>query len=416
MIDDSSGSTNRSARAGLLAPLGRLCARRPWLVIAAVALVTAVVSPFMARMRIETNLARLLPEDDPGRQATATVDREFGGSDIAVVIVEPGDVFQPQVLEALDSLAGAIAGIPGVTEVQSLTTLQDVSGQGDDVLIRAVVESIPHDAAAMRSLRESVLADKRYRGVLVSADGGSALLVARLAPVTDPAVTARELERVVQASSLGPVSSMAGSAVQMMYVQDWLMSDLVRLLPVVVLVLVLVLALMFRQRLRCPAAAFGRAARAGLDDGAGRRLRPAVDPADGVAAAGAGLGGQRLRHPHRRALEPRAQAGQKRARGGGHRGRQNGSARVHGNGHDRGRVRVQRVHAHRGNPRLRDILQRRGVAVVRAGRDLHPGGARAAAGARRRVESRRSIGRAQGAGPAQGSERAGEAGAVLSLQ
>ncbi|MFO7650210.1 MAG: MMPL family transporter [bacterium] len=247
MIDDSSGSTNQSARAGLLAPLGRLCARRPWLVIAAVVLVTAVVSPFIARMRIETNLARLLPEDDPGRQATATVDREFGGSDIAVVIVEPGDVFRPQVLEALDSLAGAIAGIPGVTEVQSLTTLQDVSGQGDDVLIRAVVESIPHDAAAMRSLRESVLADKRYRGVLVSADGGSALLVARLAPVNDPAVTARELERVVQASSLGPVSSMAGSAVQMMYVQDWLMSDLVRLLPVVVLVLVLVLALMFRS-------------------------------------------------------------------------------------------------------------------------------------------------------------------------
>lgn len=246
MIDDSAKLTNRSERAGLLAPLGRLCARRSWLVIAVVALVTASVAPFAARMRVETNLARLLPEDDPGRQATATVDREFGGSDIAVVIVEPGDVFRPEVLEALDSLAGAIAGIPGVTEVQSLTTLQDVSGQGDDVLIRAVVESIPHDPAAMRSLRESVLADKRYRGVLVSADGGSALLVARLAPVNDPAVTARELERVVQASSLGSVSSMAGSAVQMMYVQDWLMSDLVRLLPVVVLVLVFVLALMFR--------------------------------------------------------------------------------------------------------------------------------------------------------------------------
>lgn len=247
MIDDSLGPTSRPARAGRLTPLGRLCARRPWLVIAAVVLVTAAVSPFAARMRIETNLARLLPEDDPGRQATATVDREFGGSDIAVVIVEPGEVFRPGVLAALDTLAAAIAGIPGVTEVQSLTTLQDVSGEGDDVVIRAVVESIPQDPAAMSALRESVLADKRYRDALVSADGSSALLVARLTPVNDPAVTARELERVVEASSLGPVSSMAGSAVQMMYVQDWLLSDLVRLLPVVVLVLVLVLVLMFRS-------------------------------------------------------------------------------------------------------------------------------------------------------------------------
>ena len=107
----------------MLKRLGRLVTARPGWVIAFVLLVTAALAPFILRLRIEANLTRVLPEDDPGRKTTSVVDREFGGSDVVAVIVEAGDIFQPATLYALDSLAGRFSGLAGVNGVQSLTTL-----------------------------------------------------------------------------------------------------------------------------------------------------------------------------------------------------------------------------------------------------------------------------------------------------
>jgi hydrophobe/amphiphile efflux-3 (HAE3) family protein len=232
---------------GPLAWLGRLVAARPVLCLVGVLVVTAALSPFLFRLRAEADMMKMLPEHDPGLVVMAQVDSEFGGSDEVAVVVESRELFTQQTLAALDSLTEALAAVAGVTEVQGLTTLQDVKGQGDDVVISRVIDSVPTEPGRLAALREQVLADERYAGSLVSTDGTSALLLARLSPGVVQERVVADIEQVVARSSLARQVSLSGAPAMMKYMRDWMASDMVKLLPLVVLVLVLVLLLVFRS-------------------------------------------------------------------------------------------------------------------------------------------------------------------------
>jgi len=239
-------SPNGGYRAGLLGRCGAQVARRPLLFLAGALVVTLALAPFILRLRAEADVSKMLPEGDPSLRVMALVDSEFGGSDEVAVVVECRDVFSPATLHALDSLSAAFAALPGMAEVQGLTTLQDVRGQGDDVIISKVIDSVPSDPARLAALRSDVLADSRYRGTLVSADGTAALLLARLVPGGDKAKTVAAVEQVAREHAGAGRISLSGSPALMKFVRDWMTSDMLKLLPVVMLVLVLTLLLTFR--------------------------------------------------------------------------------------------------------------------------------------------------------------------------
>lgn len=239
------------------ARLGGLVSRRPGLVVAVVGVVTLAFVPFLLRLRVEANLGRMLPEDDPGRRTTELVDKEFGGSDLVAVVVEAQDVFAPEVLSVVESLSARLERIPGVTGVQSLVTLRDVRGEGDDIVVARVVDSVPATPEGISELRERVLADSRYRGALVAEDGSATLLLVRLGTGAEAERVVADIEKV--AGNVGTVSapggrnpgqsriSLAGSPALMKYMRDWMTEDLLRLLPLVALVLMVALFLAFRS-------------------------------------------------------------------------------------------------------------------------------------------------------------------------
>ena len=231
----------------MLAFLGRLVSRHPWWVVGAVLVVTGACVPFLFNLRAEADLIRLLPENDPAIKTLEIVDTEFGGSEQVAVVIETDDIFASQTLHALDSLVRRIEKLAGVNKVEGLTTLQDVKGIGDDIVISRIIDSIPGDPTRMQQLREQVLADKRYRGVLVDTGGKTALFLVRLVPGSNKAKTVAEIEKLANWSRLAGRVSLTGSAALTKYIRDWMVADLILLLPLVVLVLVGVLLVGFRS-------------------------------------------------------------------------------------------------------------------------------------------------------------------------
>lgn len=234
-------------QAGLLVRLARLVERRPWWIVGAVLAVTAACVPFLFRLRPEADLTRLLPENEPGIEVLRTVDREFGGSEQVAVLVEADDIFAPATLAALDELVQDLEALPSVNKVEALSTLEDVTGKGDDVYVTRVVESIPHDPGRVRALRDQILADPRYRGVLVDSAGRATMLLVRLVPGVDKSAAVAEVERVCRASPLAGGTTLTGGPALTRYIQGWMVRDLLRLLPLAVLVLALVLFASFRD-------------------------------------------------------------------------------------------------------------------------------------------------------------------------
>lgn len=221
--------------------------RYPRWIVATVAVFTVVLGIFLKDLRIEAEVRRMLPENEPGVRVLDILDKEFGGSEQVVVLLETEGLFVPGALYQLESLVARLEGLSEVNQVVGLTNLQDVQGLGEEVVVSRLIESIPADPRRLEELKQQLLVDKRYRGRLLGEDGKSTLLLVRLSPGVDKVAAVQKIEGVVAEQRVGSRISLAGSPALMKFMRDWMAQDLLRLVPLVLMVLILVLAIAFRS-------------------------------------------------------------------------------------------------------------------------------------------------------------------------
>jgi len=130
------------------------------------------------------------------------VAARFGTSDrdcIVRVSARSGDLFDRQSLPALRRLAERLAGVDGVVEVRSML---DVRRQGAAGAVLPVIPHVARELSAddLTAARARALAHPLVAGQLLSTDGGSTLVLARLDAAADrPPRLAAVVERVERA-------------------------------------------------------------------------------------------------------------------------------------------------------------------------------------------------------------------------
>ena len=151
--------------------LARVVTGRPRLVLALALVVTLAALPFAARLRLDTDVYDLFPQDQPVASAFARFSRAFVTDPMVVVLVESPD---PARLDAfVDPFAEALRRSPRIAEVR-----HRLSGDGArffrDHLV-ALLDDAELDVLRARTEPEAVRARlRRVRGLL-TAPGGSAL-------------------------------------------------------------------------------------------------------------------------------------------------------------------------------------------------------------------------------------------------
>ena len=155
--------------------------RWPRATLLVVAGLTVVLGGFAARVRVDSAVDRLLPEGDADGTYYEGVRHAFGSEEVVVVVLFADDVFTPATLDRIARLSTALAALPEVEEVTSLTTAQRIQLDGDG-LRRAPLLPSPADAAAARA---RVLADPLAAGALAARDGRAAGIWVRFRPISD---------------------------------------------------------------------------------------------------------------------------------------------------------------------------------------------------------------------------------------
>jgi len=194
-------------------PLARLVEGRPLLVLGVVALVSVLAGSQIPRLVQDDDVVRFLPADDPEIRAFKAITDRFGAMEVALIAVEAGGdqggaagIYTEPGLDYVRRLTRALARLPEIVHVTSVTELAIVerTDDGGSAHVALVPPEIPEDAASLMAIRERILGRDYLAGLLASADGTGAVLVAQLrtAQADGTTISAKRAAEVVKAAAL----------------------------------------------------------------------------------------------------------------------------------------------------------------------------------------------------------------------
>lgn len=170
-------------------PPGRLfrfvefCIRRRVLVVALIALITALMAVLAVRIEIKTVFDDLLPANHPYIQVHERFKQNFGGSNLVSIMleVEEGDIFKPAVLGKVQKVTQDLQYVEGVNQFQIISLAakkaKEVRASTEGIDIQPLMwPSVPQSAQDVAKLKEAVLHNPLIYGAYVSRDLKAALV------------------------------------------------------------------------------------------------------------------------------------------------------------------------------------------------------------------------------------------------
>lgn len=157
-------------------------ARRRW-VLGLVLAITAVTGYGATKVRLNADFATYLNQKNPLVRAYNYIGETFGGNSVGLVLVTAPDVFQPDVLRAIDRLTDAYRDVEGIAYVTSLTNVVDFRSVDGGIEVGRLVggRELPRTPEEVAELRGRVMQTDRLVGDLVSADATAAAIMLRFA-------------------------------------------------------------------------------------------------------------------------------------------------------------------------------------------------------------------------------------------
>ncbi len=211
--------------------------------------------PLGLRLSIDPSTEPLLPAGDPARAVYEKAVREFGDDEVFVVAMETEEVFERERLDQLRRVTDAIARLPEVRSVQSLSDVIAFHWEpvGEWIEVGRFMDETPGSAEGIAKLRARALADPLYRRVLISDDGRTAAINVTFRKLTDGEFIASRLEERIHAilaanASEGVRFHIAGRPHLKHAVYHGMLRDLRVLVPAALAVLALVLWICFGTR------------------------------------------------------------------------------------------------------------------------------------------------------------------------
>jgi len=219
-----------------------------WLIIITVVLLTVFLGYQIKNLQINSDIISSLPDDDPDAVLFKKIGEQFGGFEMGMIILETDNIFQKEVLEHIRLITDSLRSIEDISMVTSLTSIIDIRGGDFGIEIGELVDEyeLPSSPEELGLLRERVFSKDMFRGVIVSEDATSSLIIFNLPEEADIKSVAKEVKAKVNSLKLPERIYFSGSPMMVTYIADLIQSDLRRLIPLSFLLIAFILFLGFR--------------------------------------------------------------------------------------------------------------------------------------------------------------------------
>lgn len=172
----------------------------PKATLAAILLLLAACVLALLQLRADTSISSFLPRGHVSYQQKLEIQRIYNINDPLFIDVfqDGGDIFTPQGLALVRWVSRFVEDLPGIRpgSVRSLDTHEDIRGSAGGFDVAPFLEPMPATLEQARAVRDRLKAFPLYDGLLVSADGTRAGVVADFEDSADVLLVFAELEKL----------------------------------------------------------------------------------------------------------------------------------------------------------------------------------------------------------------------------
>jgi len=229
----------------------------PWLIAAAIGLITVFFALQLPRAELDNNNLRFVPSNDPALKTSQRIDGAFGSSFFILIGLERqyGTVFDHEFLNRIREFADTIGHIPVVKEVTSLISADYITSDGDAIVVEKLVsDDFTGSPQEIAELKRRLLSWDMYERSLFSDDFTATQILIPLTIGSDEAaskeINAHFLQiRDIAHETFSGLASVyvTGMPIITATVNEAMNTDLKLLVPLVTLVVLLILFFSFRR-------------------------------------------------------------------------------------------------------------------------------------------------------------------------
>src|SRR5213080_4666571 len=225
----------------------RWLTRHPLAVVVANLAVTVVLGLYAVHIRIENSLESMLPAGDPKVAYYNTTRALFGSDDVGVIGVRADDVFAPSTIVKIARVTDALAKVPGVESVLSITNVVDPTAYFASAA--RLLPRIPPTPDEVEAFKRRLAATPLVGKNLIADDLRGAAIVVFFKSLTDAQYLDLGVDRRIMeilAAEAGPEALVyTGAAHVKQAAVDLMRRDIARFTPIALALMLLVLWLSF---------------------------------------------------------------------------------------------------------------------------------------------------------------------------
>ena len=231
--------------------------KHPKLIIIILAIITLFFAVQLPNSELDNNNLRFVPDNDEARAINAYIDDIFGSSFFILVALQRnyGDVFNPAFLNRIREFNQRIEEYDIIGDINSIVSSEYIFAENDAIMVQKLVgNDFSGSTNEIAELRERILSWDIYRNALVSDDFTATQILIPLnideVQASDPVIIEYIMEirdiAMEMFNDMGEVY-VTGLPIISGVINEAMRSDLVIMIPLVVIVVLIMLLISFRS-------------------------------------------------------------------------------------------------------------------------------------------------------------------------
>lgn len=213
-----------------------------------ISLLTIISLYGITRLKIQGDVLKALPPEDPAVQLFDKVGKLFKGNSIGLIILKgKPDIFNQKTFKKISELTEKYKTIKGVSDVMSLTDIMDIKKIEGGIEVGKLIPRgyLPNTSEEFDSLKKYIFSKERFKGVIVSKDGKYTAIIIRLSPNVDRGKVAKEIKEITEKLKGDFEVYYSGLPLQIYFVNNLIRNEMYKLTPIAAFILLSLLFLGF---------------------------------------------------------------------------------------------------------------------------------------------------------------------------